>query len=108
MESEIVSRTQRAKDKLPVEREACVAVAHMRHKEQREKETAEERKRRSAADRLGRKRRLGKETVNERESILDKTRKLRRNRRHLRKKEHVRLLIGCVGSSNQKSSTRLD
>ena len=47
MESEIVGRTQRAKDKSPVEREACVAVARMRHKERREKETAEERERRS-------------------------------------------------------------
>ena len=55
MESEIVGRTQRAKDKLPVEREACVAVVHMRRKERQEKETAEERERRSAADRLGRK-----------------------------------------------------
>ena len=58
MESEIVGRTytRRAKDKSPVEREACMAVAHMRHKERRE-ETAEERERRSAADclRLGRK-----------------------------------------------------
>ena len=86
MESEIVGRTQRAKDKLPVEREACVAVTCMRRKEQQEKETAAERERRSAADRLGRKRRLEKETVNERESILDKARKLRRNRRHLRNK----------------------
>ena len=108
MESEIVGHTQRAKDKLPVEREACVAVAHMHRKERREKENAAERERRSAADRLGLKRRLGKERVNERESILDKTRKLRRNRRHLRKKEPVRLLICCVGSSNQKSSKRLD
>ena len=31
----------------PVEREACMAVARMRHKERREKETAEERERRS-------------------------------------------------------------
>ena len=52
MESEIIGRIRRAKDKSPVEREACVAVARMRHKERREKETAEERERRSAADRL--------------------------------------------------------
>ena len=107
MESEIAGRMRRAKDKSPVEREACVAVALMHHKKQRE-ETAEERERRSAADCLCRKRRLRKETVNERESILDKTPKLRRNRRHLRKKKHVWLLIGCAGSSNQKSSKRLD
>ena len=69
MESEIVGRTQRAKDKSQVEREARVAVAHMRQKERRENETAEERERRSAADRLQRKQRLGKETANERESI---------------------------------------
>ena len=61
-----------------------MAVARIRHKEQRE-ETGEERERRSAADCLRRKRRLGKETANERESILDKTRKLRRSRRHLKK-----------------------
>ena len=110
MESEIVRRMRRAKDKSTVdtvEREACVADARMRHKERRE-ETAEERERTSAADRLRRKQRLGKETANERESILDKARKLRRNRRHLRKKKHVWLLIGCAGSSNQKSSKRLD
>ena len=51
---------------------------------------------------------IGKETANERESILDKTRKLRRSRRHLRKKKHVWMLIGCAGSSSQKSSKRLD
>ena len=56
-------------------------------------ETAQDKERRSAADRLRRKRRLGKETANERESILDKTRKLRRNRRHhLRKKS----TFGCL------------
>ena len=74
MESEIVGRMRRAKNKSPVEREACMAVAHMRHKERREKrKTAEERERRSAADRLRLKRRLaiGNETANEREIILD-------------------------------------
>ena len=74
MESEIVGRTRRAKDKSPVEREACVAVVRMRHKERREKrKTAEERERRSAAGRLRRKLRLaiGKETADERGSRLD-------------------------------------
>ena len=55
MESEIQLLdlyTRRAKDKSPVERETCVAVVRMHHKERREKETAEERERRLAADRL--------------------------------------------------------
>ena len=47
---------------------------HMRHKERREKETAEERERRLAADCLRHKQRLEKEIVNERVSRLSKTR----------------------------------
>ena len=73
------------------------------------KETAKERERRSAADRLRRKRRLGKETANERESILDKTRKLRRNRRHhLRKKARLAAYrLRRQQQSEEQQETRL-
>ena len=47
---------------------------HMRHKERREKETAEERERRLAADCLRHKQRLEKEIVDERVSRFSKTR----------------------------------
>ena len=91
-----------------------MAVVRMRHNERREKESTEERERRSAADRCDALKVMTSYRQKERQQmkekvyyILDKTRKLRRNRRHSREKKHVWPLIGCAGSSNQKSSKRL-